>query len=374
MFEIWNKQRISNLSQTEIEQWFDVLNQGLEEDRGYDLSEPNIEDIRAGIKTDYIDYLKSCEKNQNFYAYYILRDDDGKIVSVCRIVIVDNQYYLEGLETHRDYYYKGYASKLFNKVMYELKRDNIKTIYSIVRNHNHKSINFHYKNGFRVENKDDLNIQLILNVEDQIRKDLFDNWVTNYNKSVIKSEKEVTYPFAGYSKVKYQIIDMITKKPYARILDMGVGTGEITGPLHDLGYNITGVDLSDKMIDLAKSKMPNAMFICDTFQNSLAKLNNQYDFIIFNYSIHHLDYQNHIDLLLNVYDYLSDHGMIIIGDVSTLNTKDIKQLQEKYDSIWDDEEYYPIVNIYRNSELKKYYKIYYKKINDVTGIFELLKI
>jgi 2-polyprenyl-3-methyl-5-hydroxy-6-metoxy-1,4-benzoquinol methylase len=374
MFETWNKQRISNLSQIDIEQWFDVLNQGLEEDRGYDLSEPNIEDIRVGIKKDYIDYLKSCENNQNFYAYYILRDDDGKIVSVCRIVIVDNQYYIEGLETHRDYYYKGYASKLFNNVMYELKRDNTKTIYSTVRNHNHKSLNFHYKNGFRVEDKDDLNTQLILNVEHQIRKELFDNWAINYNKSVIKSEKEETYPFAGYSKVKYQIINVVSKIPYAYVLDMGDGTGEITGPLYDLGYNVTGVDLSEKMIGLAKKKMPNALFICDTFQNSLAKLNDQYNFIIFNYSIHHLDYQNQIDLLLNVYDYLSDQGMIIIGDVSTINTKDLKQLQEKYDSIWDDEEYYPIVGIYRNSELKKYYKISYNKINEVAGIFEFLKI
>lgn len=374
MFETWNKQKISNLSQTDIEQWFDVLNQGLEEDRGYDLSEPNIEDIRAGIKKDYIDYLKNCENNQYFYAYYILRDDDGRIVSVCRIVIVDNQYYLEGLETHRDYYYKGYASKLFNKVLYELKRDNIKTIYSIVRNHNHKSLNFHYKNGFRVEDKDDLNTQLILNVEDQIRKELFDGWAINYNNTVIKSEKEETYPFAGYSKVKYQIIDVITKKPYAHILDMGVGTGEITRPLYDLGYKVTGVDLSKKMIGLAKRKMPDAWFICDVFQNSLTKLDNQYDFIIFNYSIHHLDYQNQIDLLLNVYDYLSDHGMIIIGDVSTLNTKDMKQLQEKYDSIWDDEEYYPIVDIYQKSELKNYFKISYNKINEVAGIFVLLKI
>jgi hypothetical protein len=49
----------------------------------------------------------------------------------------------------------------------------------------------------------------------------------------------------------------------------------------------------------------------------------------------------------------------------------MKQLQEKYDSIWDDEEYYPIVNIYRNSELKKYYKISYDKIHEVAGLFEL---
>jgi 2-polyprenyl-3-methyl-5-hydroxy-6-metoxy-1,4-benzoquinol methylase len=372
MFETWNKSKINNLSQKDCEQWFDVLNHGLEEDRGYDLLDPNIESIRAGIKKDYIDYLRSCGHNQNFYAYYILRDD-GMIVSVCRIVIIGGKYYLEGLETHRNYYQKGFASKLLNKVFFMLKRDNIETIYSIVRNHNYKSLNFHYKNGFSVENKDDVDTKFVLNVKDQIRKELFDNWANNYNKSVIKSEQEETYPFAGYSSIKYQIIDIITKRSFAHILDMGVGTGEITSPLYNLGYKVTGVDLSEKMIDLAKKKMPNAMFICDTFQNSITKLNDQYDFIIFNYSIHHLEYQDQIDLLLKIHVSLSSQGRIIIGDVSTVNILDMNKLYEKYDSIWDDEEYYPILDIYQKSDLKNYYKISYNKINEVTGLFELVK-
>jgi 2-polyprenyl-3-methyl-5-hydroxy-6-metoxy-1,4-benzoquinol methylase len=372
MFETWNKHKISNLSQIDIEQWFDVLNHGLEEDRGYDLSDPSIESIREGIKKDYIDYLRSCGNNQNIYAYYILRDD-GTIVSVCRIVISDSKYYLEGLETHRNFYRKGYASKLLTKVLYELKRDKIDTIYSTVRNHNHNSLNFHYTNGFSVEDKDDVDTKFVLNVEGHIRKELFDNWANNYNKSVIKSEQEETYPFAGYSSIKYQIIDIITKSSFAHILDMGVGTGEITSPLYNLGYKVTGVDLSDKMLDLAKKKMPNAMFICDTFQNSIRKLNDLYDFIIFNYSIHHLDYQSQIDLLLKINENLSSQGRIIIGDVSTINREDMKKLQEKYNPIWDDEEYYPILDIYQKSELRNYYKISYNKINEVAGLFELLK-
>ncbi len=373
MFEIWKKPKINNLSQIDIEQWFDVLNHGLEEDRGYDLSDPNIKSIRAGIKKAYIDYLKSCGNNQSFYAYYILRDDDGTIVSVCRIVLIEDLYYLEGLETHRDYYHKGYASRLLNIVFYELKRDNIETIYSIVRNHNLKSLNFHYKIGFSEEDKDDVNTKFVLHVEDQIRKELFDSWSSNYNESVIKSEQEDTYPFAGYSKVKYQIIDIITKKSFANILDMGVGTGEITSPLYDLGYRVTGVDLSDKMIDLAKKEMPNATFICDTFQNSITKLNDQYDFIIFNYSIHHLEYQAQIDFLLKIHKNLSSQGRIIIGDVSTLNREDMNKLQEKYNSIWDDEEYYPILDIYKKSKLKNFYRISYTKTNEVAGLLELLK-
>ncbi len=89
---------------------------------------------------------------------------------------------------------------------------------------------------------------------------------------------------------------------------------------------------------------------------------------------HHLEYQSQVDLLLNIYDHLSSQGMIIIGDVSTLNTPDMNKLQEVYASIWDDEEYYPILEIYQKSELKNFYKISYSKINEVAGLFELLKI
>ena len=75
-----------------------------------------------------------------------------------------------------------------------------------------------------------------------------------------------------------------------------------------------------------------------------------------------------------LYDYLSSQGLIIIGDVSTLNRLDMNKLQKMYDSIWDDEEYYPILDIYQKSDIKKYYKISYTKTNEVAGLFELIKI
>lgn len=373
MLEVWNNDKIKNLSPMDKDQWFDVLNQGLEEDRGYDLSTPNIEEIRKSIKKDYIDYLKSCSVDPDFYAYYILRKSGGIIVSLLRIVLKNQAYYLEGLETHRDYYRQGYASSLLIQVLYDLKRKNIKEIYSFVRNHNEQSLKFHYKNGFVEKEKDPINTKFVLNIEDKLRKDLFDSWSINYNKSIIKSEEEGTYPFAGYSKIKYQILDIISKKTTAKILDMGIGTGQITSPLYDLGYEITGVDLSEKMINIAQKKMPKAIFVCDSFYNSLERLNDQYDFIIFNYSIHHLDYESQINLLIRLNKYLKYQAKILIGDVSTFNLVDMENLHLKYEPIWDDEEYYPINEIYIKSKLNELYEISYNKINEVSGIFEFIK-
>lgn len=47
-------------------------------------------------------------------------------------------------------------------------------------------------------------------------------------------------------------------KPKQKILDIGCGTGSISVLLAELGHEVTGIDLSPKMIDLAKSKASDA--------------------------------------------------------------------------------------------------------------------
>lgn len=373
MLEIWKGKQILQLKDNDIEQWFDVLNYGLVEDRGFSLNNANIEEIKSNIRKDYIEYLMSCSMDKNLQAYYIFRDERNVIVAVCRIVFDEGEYYLEGLETHRNYYRKGFATKLFFLVLQELKRNNILKIYSIVRNHNTKSLKFHRKNGFTIVMEDKTNTKFSLNVENKIRKELFDQWAKGYNKSVLKSEKEGSYPFAGYSEVKYSIFDIISSVHKARVLEMGVGTGEITKPLYDLGYEITGVDLSSEMIEIAKSHMKNATFILADFSDALNEIYNKFDFIVFSYSIHHLSYNGQIELLIKLNDFLNEDGVIIIGDVSTFTLEDMNQLQKKYAAIWDDEEYYPILKKYQLSRLIDIYKLSYVQINEVAGLYQLRK-
>lgn len=373
MLEIWKGKQILQLKDNDIEQWFDVLNYGLVEDKGFNSNDANIEEIKSNIRKDYIAYLMSCSMNKNFQAYYILRDVHKTIVAVCRIVFDEGAYFLEGLETHRDYYRKGFATQLLFEVLHELKRNKILKIYSIVRNHNIESLNFHKKHGFVMVMEDNTNTKFSLNVENKIRKELFDQWAKGYNKSVLKSEKEGSYPFAGYSEVKYSIIDIISNKHKVKVLEMGVGTGEITKPLYDLGYEITGVDLSSKMIEIAKNYMKKAIFILADFSDALNEISNKFDFIVFSYSIHHLSYNNQIELLIKLNNYLNEDGVIIIGDVSTFTIEDMNQLQKKYAVIWDDEEYYPILKKYQLSRLIDIYKLSYVQINEVAGLYQLRK-
>ena len=87
--------------------------------------------------------------------------------------------------------------------------------------------------------------------------------------------------------------------------------------------------------------------------------------------IQYIDFINLlIDFIMNFVDLA--FSLYYFEGVNEWN--DMHKLHEKYDSIWDDEEYYPILDIYQESELMNFYKISYKKINEVAGVFELCKM
>lgn len=58
-------------------------------------------------------------------------------------------------------------------------------------------------------------------------------------------------------------IDVIEKnvKKGDRILDVGCGTGTLSLALTEMGYNVTGLDLSEDMLVIASEKAPNIEFI-----------------------------------------------------------------------------------------------------------------
>lgn len=372
-YEVWKKDDLRCLSEKDKDMWFDVLNHGLEEDRGYRLDDPDLIHKQKEIKASYIAYLESCITDDLFLSYYVLRNSHRKIISLCRVIKRNGSYTLEGLETHRDDYRKGYASKLIDLMIGSLYGQGIEELYANVSKDNLPSLNLHKKLGFAQIDCHSKQIRFSLNLKKYLKIKLFNDWANTYHDSVKKSERDGTYPFAGYSDIQFEIIDTIARHPKASVLDMGIGTGEITGPLYDMGFLITGVDFSSQMIGLASSRMPKAKMIESDFLSLVGKLKCSYDFIIFNYSIHHLDYDKQIMLINELYDKLNKDGMILIGDVSCKDEHTMQGLKIRYEKIWDDEEFYPILNHYLRSDKLGKYKIIYKKFSHVSGLITLYK-
>ncbi|MCP4631400.1 MAG: class I SAM-dependent methyltransferase [candidate division Zixibacteria bacterium] len=118
----------------------------------------------------------------------------------------------------------------------------------------------------------------------------FDGWSGGYDEDIRKRQGN-EYPFEGYSKTLGYIQDKVKAGKAVKILDIGIGTGALTEILYGEGIEITGVDFSDKMLDLAKEKMPKGRFIKFDFNKGLPKEieGETFNYIISSYAIHHID-------------------------------------------------------------------------------------
>ena len=60
----------------------------------------------------------------------------------------------------------------------------------------------------------------------------FDLWANGYDKSVKISDKNSTYPFAGYENLINVTIKIIMENKKSTVLDIGIGTGVLCSELY----------------------------------------------------------------------------------------------------------------------------------------------
>lgn len=205
--------------------------------------------------------------------------------------------------------------------------------------------------------------------------DLFDRWASTYAKTVRDTDEENSYPFAGYEEIKKRIIAAFGVGPPGSVLDMGVGTGEITRPLYEAGHTVTGVDASMPMIQEAEKAMPRARFIHADFFSALKSLEPAaYDAVILNYAIHHLNRGNQKTLLKSLHPFLKPGGIILIGDVMRRTEAELGTLRRHYAALWDEEETYPVCEMFMDSDLERLYHFVYTEVSHCSGLIELRRI
>ena len=199
----------------------------------------------------------------------------------------------------------------------------------------------------------------------------FDLWADDYDKSVDLSEEANEYPFAGYKNVLRTIYGIIKSGNGKNILDVGFGTGILSKKLYDEGCSICGIDFSPKMIEIAKQKMPNAMFIQHNFTQGMPvfPFDETFDFIVCTYAIHHLDDSQKIRLIKELTDLLSTGGKVLIGDVAFETINDMEKCKAQCGSKWDNDEIYPVLEVLKSA----FPSMQFKKISFCSGVLSFAK-
>lgn len=200
----------------------------------------------------------------------------------------------------------------------------------------------------------------------------FDLWADGYDKAVGISDEDGTYPFAGYKQLLNEIYNRVLDGKAQSALDIGFGTGTLSYKLSQRGVKIYGQDFSERMIAIAKAKMPDAELYQGNFSDGLAQelKQNKYDAIIATYSLHHLTDDKKVALIRELLTLLNDGGAVYIGDVAFETAEARAEARQKVGDEWDDDEFY-----FAADELQKVFPdMTFEKFSFCAGLMCLKKL
>lgn len=133
-----------------------------------------------------------------------------------------------------------------------------------------------------------------------------------YNKAADKLLKN--YQSKGYEGDEMVLLKEFSSKiPInGKVLDAGCGPGIPYTRYLSQKFQVTGVDISDKQIELAKKNVPKADFYCEDITN-LSFYDEYFDGIVCYYAIIHVPREEHACVLQNFYRMLRKTGVILIN-------------------------------------------------------------
>lgn len=201
----------------------------------------------------------------------------------------------------------------------------------------------------------------------------FDEWAGQYDGFVASSERDNTYPFAGYSEVQNRIYRKICRYPeHSRVLDIGFGTAVLTSKLYQHGYQITGIDFSEKMAETAKKKMPEATLFVHDFSRGLPQEigDREFDCILSTYALHHLNDSQKEVFITELLRILAPDGALYIGDVAFTDHSAMERCRRLFSDRWDAEEFYFTADTLR---VPPGASVTFEPVSVCAGIFEIQK-
>lgn len=202
----------------------------------------------------------------------------------------------------------------------------------------------------------------------------FSGWAKSYDEDVKKDRGQLKI-YANYNLILQTVYDLVENLNIknGKVIEIGVGTGNLASKFLDNNYNIIGIDQSREMLAVAKQKYPDLKVRLGEFLK-IPYENSAFDVIVSTYAFHHLNESEKIIAMEEMIRVLKDDGVIVIGDLMFESKKDkldlLKTLsKDQIEEIED--EYYTYIDSLKY-EIQKYNKnIYYKKIDRYNYVIKI---
>ena len=131
-----------------------------------------------------------------------------------------------------------------------------------------------------------------------------------YNKNI----SGYTDKFMNYSPYTIHVIEFAgLLEDGFKVLDIGCGPGNVAKQLCGVKrLDITGIDLSSKMLEHARANVPNGIFHLQDFRKA-SYSPDYFDAVVLSFSIVHLDDEEASELLANAVKWLRSGGYLYLS-------------------------------------------------------------
>lgn len=118
--------------------------------------------------------------------------------------------------------------------------------------------------------------------------------------------------YAGHDEADFKYFDyFINHLPGKKILDLGCGIGVNTNLLANMGFNVIGIDASEKMLDNAQKLYPSLTFKKQDIRQTTYP-NYSFDGIVLAYAIEHFNDEGLFQLRDEITRLLHKGGLLFI--------------------------------------------------------------
>ncbi|MCR8642218.1 MerR family transcriptional regulator [Paenibacillus sp. N1-5-1-14] len=159
-----------------------------------------------------------------------------------------------------------------------------------------------------------------------------DHWDFDQQASLYDENVEHFQPrwiHQDYDRALDRTVKRLSPKSGELGLEIGVGTGNLTKRIVDLGVRIVAIDQSKEMLKQCRLKLPEVETKIGNFL-ALPCLDGQFDYVVTSFAFHHLTEEQKPLALAEMRRVLKPHGRICIVDVMFEDEQERVRAIERY--------------------------------------------